>query len=85
MKVLNNPFIIVSILFLSIIVGCKKKNFAPNVVATELSANELLDYYIVTENKIENNRLTILYFSKEGAIIKVNGHFQKASQVRGFR
>lgn len=83
MKALNNTLIIVSILFLSIMVGCKKKDAVPDVVTPGIAASELLDYYIVAEFKTGlNNRLMTMHFTQEGNTIKVHGHLQQGYQVR---
>lgn len=83
MKALNNRFIIVSILFLSIMVGCKKNDAVPDVVTPGIATSELLDYYIVAEfKKGLNNRLMTMHFTQEGNTIKVHGHVQQGYQVR---
>lgn len=83
MKALNSTFIIVYILFLSIMVGCKKKDAVSDVATPGIAANELSDYYIVAEFKTGlNNRLMTMHFTQEGNTIKVHGHVQQSYQVR---
>lgn len=76
MKVLNNTLTIVSILLLSIMVGCKKKNAVPDLVTTEIAASELLDYYIVAERRAPDQKLVLIYFTKEANLVKANVHLQ---------
>jgi len=82
---MKNILKMLAILLITIVVSCKKKDANPindpqnpdinnPVGATGIAMSELLDYYIVSERKTSNTKLAIMYFTKEGDVIKANIH-----------
>lgn len=85
MKNLKNLCKMLPILLLAVFTSCKKNDAKPVIDAddpvivnpvgeTPINMSELLDYYLVSERKTSNTRLAIMYFTKEGDVIKANLH-----------
>lgn len=81
MKNLKNALKILPLLLFLVLVSCKKKNAAPDAVAEEIAAKELLDYYIVAEHAIGPNKLMILYFTEDNMAIKAQAHLLDGNKI----
>lgn len=74
--------ILMSILLLVVtFAACKKGKDTPDDPnnpdpALQVTKEDLVPYYIVAERKAGDNKLTVIYFSKEGGSINVNLHRQ---------
>jgi len=82
MKTLKHIYKLLPILLLVVFASCKKKSAVPD--ANQIGNDELLDYYLVAEHITGGNKLLVLYFTKEGSVIKANAHLQgyfRASEV----
>ena len=61
-------------LFLLVLGSCKEKSADP--VSTEITTNDLTNYYLVAEHKTGGNRLAIMSFTQEGEVVKSAAHLQ---------
>ena len=52
--------------------SCKEKSADP--ITTEITTNELTDYYLVAEHKTGGNRLAVMSFNKDGDVVKSAAH-----------
>ena len=66
-------------ILLLVLGSCKEKSTDP--VNTELSINDLTNYYLVVENKAGDKRLGVISFIAEGNTVKASAHFQGALRV----
>ena len=71
MKNLINICKMLPILFL-VLGSCKEKSTDPE----NITVSELADYYLVAEHKTGGNKLLVLSFTKDGNVVKANGHLQ---------
>ena len=59
--------------------SCKEKSADP--VTTEITTNELTDYYLVAEHKTGGNRLAVMSFTKDGDVVKSAAHLHGILRV----
>ena len=82
MKHLKKIQTMLPLLLLLVFVGCKKNNVTPDndpgndnpEEVKGISMDELLDYYLVTELKSGDTKLAVMYFTKEGDVVKASLH-----------
>jgi hypothetical protein len=85
MKNLKNIYKILPLLLLLAFVGCKKNGAVPDsdndgpgidnpTENNGIAMSELVDYYLVTERKTGATKLGIMYFVKEGDVVKASLH-----------
>lgn len=76
MKNLKNYYKLLPLVMLFICVSCKKHNVAPNgedpTKTTQISASELVDYYLVAERKTGKAKLSLMTFVNEGNVTKAS-------------
>ncbi|MET4081886.1 hypothetical protein ABIB40_001837 [Pedobacter sp. UYP30] len=83
MKNLNNCYKMLPIILLFVLVSCKKNAVKPTgddpvgkepIEVKGIGMNELVDYYLVTERKTGNTKLTLMTFTNEGNVTKASVH-----------
>jgi len=86
MKTIKNTLSMLTILLLSVTIGCKKDKIYPEGqdpnqnLANSVSATDLENYYLVGETN-GTKKLFVIYFSKEGSTVKANMHLTGALRV----
>jgi len=86
MKTLKNTLTMLAIILLSLTIGCKKNTIYPEGqdpnqnLANSVSATDLENYYLVGETN-GNKKLFVLYFSKEGSMVKANLHLTGSLRI----
>lgn len=85
MKTLKNTITGLALFTMLLIVGCKKDQInadgPESGKSNAISVDELENYYIVSELKTGGIKMALIYFTKEGTILKAHLHFRGVSRT----